>query len=101
MLACSQYRSLLLVRRHFSGSVSCAGFFGSRHSFEDPFDEEFGRQHEQKHREKVDDLYRKDMERRQWQERKCKSLLNLDSGLQYKRAELKSALLARLKELHP
>jgi len=99
--ACSQYRSILLVRRHFGATVARAGFFGSRHSFEDPFDEEFERGHEKKHREKVEDLYRKDIERRQWQERKCKSLLNLDSGLQYKRAELKDAYLTRSKELHP
>ena len=95
--ACSQYRSILLVRRHFGATVARAGFFGSRHSFEDPFDEEFERGHEKKHREKVEDLYRKDIERRQWQERKCKSLLNLDSGLQYKRAELKDAYLTRSK----
>ena len=94
VIACSPFRH---VRRHFGGSVTRSGFFGARHSFDDPFDDEFGRGHEKKHRATVEDLYRKDMERRQWQERKYKSLLHLDSGLQYKRAELKHAYLARLK----
>jgi len=105
MLSCGGGVREMLLRRSLVLSYrrTKAYGFGSGQAWENPMDEDehFSKQYESKQKNHYEEMYRKDQQRRLSKERLYKELLGLDSGLQYKKAELQNAFRDRAKALHP